>query len=594
MFSHCTMKVKVIERSDDEFLRDRISDPHKVWHDKRPQAHPHAKEREFQRAVNAAKLDKMFSKPFVGALDGHSDGVWCTAKSPTSLAAFLSGACDGEVRVWHLAHRRTLWSVKAHDGFVRGLCVSSDGRFFYSCGDDKTVKQWSLVVAKPTGYGGGGNDGVGWGAAVRDWEARGDGDDEDDVGAGGAGGGAGAGVSHEAGGGGGGAFKRRKKKRGKHRFGIEDGLAGPVIGRVDGSRGYVTRAGDVVQRDGFLPGRAQHGAGSRLPGGLSKRKGPYGRFEGEAQPDTMARARAEYRGKRAFTGMDHHWGRDEFATSGAAVELWSAGRTDAPLASFAWGVDTTTCVAYNPAEACLLASAAQDRNVCLYDVRAKTPVRKVVLSMRTNALAWNPMEPMNFTCANEDHNCYTFDMRKLARASMVHKDHVGAVMDVSYSPTGQEFATASYDRTVRIFSANVSGGRLGRSRACYHSRRMQRVFTVEFSPDARFVLSGSDDTNVRIWKARANDKLGAMGAREKRKRRYDAALVRRYQHVEEVRRIVHHTHVPRAIVKEGKKQRLIRDAARARDERRRRHEAKTVGAKKPESVRQKAIVKELE
>ena len=67
--------------------------------------------------------------------------MWCTAKSPTSLAAFLSGACDGEVRVWHLAHRRTLWTAKAHDGFVRGLCVSADGRFFYSCGDDRPFER---------------------------------------------------------------------------------------------------------------------------------------------------------------------------------------------------------------------------------------------------------------------------------------------------------------------------------------------------------------------------------------------------------------------------------------------------------------------
>lgn len=29
--------------------------------------------------------------------------------------------------------------------------------------------------------------------------------------------------------------------------------------------------------------------------------------------------------------------------------------------------------------------------------------------------------------ANEDHNLYTFDMRKMKRALMVHKDHVSAV-----------------------------------------------------------------------------------------------------------------------------------------------------------------------
>jgi WD repeat and SOF domain-containing protein 1 len=43
---------------------------------------------------------------------------------------------------------------------------------------------------------------------------------------------------------------------------------------------------------------------------------------------------------------------------------------------------------------------------------------------------------MNFVVANEDHNLYTFDMRKLSTAKLIHKDHVGAVMDIAFSPTG--------------------------------------------------------------------------------------------------------------------------------------------------------------
>lgn len=109
-------------------------------------------------------------------------------------------------------------------------------------------------------------------------------------------------------------------------------------------------------------------------------------------------------------------------------------------------------------------------------------------------------EPLNFVVANEDHNLYTFDMRKLNTAKLIHKDHVGAVMDVAFSPTGQEFVSGSYDKTVRIFRH-----RDGRSREVYHTKRMQRVFCVNFSGDGRFVLSGSDDTNLRIWKAEVRD-----------------------------------------------------------------------------------------
>ena len=66
-----------------------------------------------------------------------------------------------------------------------------------------------------------------------------------------------------------------------------------------------------------------------------------------------------------------------------------------------------------------------------------TPIIRVILKMQTNALCWNPMEAFNFTAANEDSNLYTFDMRNLSRALNVHKDHVAAVMDIDYSPTGR-------------------------------------------------------------------------------------------------------------------------------------------------------------
>ncbi len=31
----------------------------------------------------------------------------------------------------------------------------------------------------------------------------------------------------------------------------------------------------------------------------------------------------------------------------------------------------------------------------------------------------------------------------------------------------------------------------------YHTKRMQRIFCVKWSSDAKFVLSGSDETNIR-------------------------------------------------------------------------------------------------
>ena len=141
------MKIKVLSRCEEEQTRSRTSDMYKVQRNPDPKLHPFERAREYTRALNAVKLDKMFAKPFIGALDGHSDGIWCMATNPRSLVKFISGACDGEIRIWDLPQKKTVWSVAAHEGFVQGLTCADDGRSFFSCGDDKTIKQWKFEMA---------------------------------------------------------------------------------------------------------------------------------------------------------------------------------------------------------------------------------------------------------------------------------------------------------------------------------------------------------------------------------------------------------------------------------------------------------------
>lgn len=44
-------------------------------------------------------------------------------------------------------------------------------------------------------------------------------------------------------------------------------------------------------------------------------------------------------------------------------------------------------------------------------------------------------------------------MRNFANPINVHKDHVSAVIDIDYSPTGKEFVSASYDKTIRLYNS---------------------------------------------------------------------------------------------------------------------------------------------
>lgn len=44
----------------------------------------------------------------------------------------------------------------------------------------------------------------------------------------------------------------------------------------------------------------------------------------------------------------------------------------------------------------------------------------------------------------------------------------------------------------------------------YHAPRMQHVTAVLWSLDNKYVLSGSDEFNIRLWKANASEKLGPV------------------------------------------------------------------------------------
>lgn len=59
--------------------------------------HPFEAPREYVRALNSVKLERVFAKPFIGNLDGHRDGISCLAKHSQNLSTIASGDYSGEV-----------------------------------------------------------------------------------------------------------------------------------------------------------------------------------------------------------------------------------------------------------------------------------------------------------------------------------------------------------------------------------------------------------------------------------------------------------------------------------------------------------------
>lgn len=295
---------------------------------------------------------------------------------------------------------------------------------------------------------------------------------------------------------------------------------------------------------------------------------------------------ATWVGENAFTSLSTHRSLTAFAAASTAIHIYDLERPGSlPTHTLAWptSVDTISSVAFNPSETSLLASTASDRSLVLYDLRTDTPLHRSILTLSSNQVRWNPMESFNLAVANEDHNVYIFDSRNLSRALNVLKDHVSAVMDLDWSPTGEELVSASYDKTVRLWKRSE-----GHSRDVYHTSRMQRAFSCTWTMDNNYVVTGSDDGNVRLWRAQAAARTAVKSASQRMQMEYDEALRQRYKHMPEIKRISRHRHIPKQIKKAGEIKREELAALKRREENERKHSRK--GLNKRRSEREKPVL----
>ncbi|KAL9709330.1 Protein sof1 [Leucoagaricus gongylophorus] len=448
------VRISVLQHAPEQHLPTRPGDPTPQSRNLDPLMHPFARARERTRALNAAKMDRIFAKPFITALEGHTDAIESMAKQPDSLVNVASGSWGGDIIMHNLSSRHITAKIpKAHKGKVSELCYASADRLL-SCGVDRTVKLWSVS--------------------------------------------------------------------------------------------------DNSSEDNVLP--------------LSI-----------------------FPGKTAFNAVDHHRSDRLFATASDTLQIWDETRTSSiSNLTFQTSVETITALKFNPAETSIIASCGSDRTFTLYDIRTSKAERRVVMHFQSTSLSWSPTLPTLLLLASEDHNLYTFDVRHLNNPTQIYKAHSSAVTSCEWSPTGMEFVSGGWDKTVRIWQ--FKDGKGAQRPEVYHTKRMQRVTSTVYSCDARFVLSGSDEGNIRIWKAKASEKLGVVTARERAAIEYRNKLKERWAVDAEVARISRSRHLPKAVRSTDNLKHTMLEARRVKEERRRKHTR--AGDSKPKPEKKKVVLAE--
>jgi WD repeat and SOF domain-containing protein 1 len=270
------MKIKTISRPDNH-SRSTDLDIYKVSRNLDPTLHPFERAREYTRALNATKLERLFSKPFLASLEGHIDGVYCLAKHASKTTLLASGSADGEIRFWSLDSNTCTWYLQnAHKGFVNSIVFSPLSNN-YSAFDSANINDDTLLDNHSTRLLSAGSD-----KFIKLWEIS-------------------------------------KKQPIAH---------------------YLT---------------------------------PF-----------------------SISGIDHHASEPLFVTCSTRVDLYNYQRSE-PIHTFQWGSETIKSVKMNASEKNIFASCGSDNSIVLYDIRTTTPLSKVIMGLRTNAICWNPQEPLNFS-----------------------------------------------------------------------------------------------------------------------------------------------------------------------------------------------------
>jgi WD40 repeat protein len=182
------------------------------------------------------------------------------------------------------------------------------------------------------------------------------------------------------------------------------------------------------------------------------------------------------------------------------IRLWKL--TDSSCSVFEGHTDSVWSVGFSP-DGLTLASGSNDGSVRLWDVSEGRCIR----TLRDNrvlcvlSFAWSPNGATISVAAGLGLICIwdISNEENIIRAPVIMQGHEGGVSTIAYSPDGRYLASASSDKTVKLWHVSDL------SCAKVFTGHTKLVRSLCFSPSGKILASGSFDRSARLWSVEGTD-----------------------------------------------------------------------------------------
>eukprot|EP00054_Salpingoeca_dolichothecata_P015492 m.89422 g.89422 ORF g.89422 m.89422 type:complete len:531 (+) comp21518_c1_seq1:1-1593(+) len=180
--------------------------------------------------------------------------------------------------------------------------------------------------------------------------------------------------------------------------------------------------------------------------------------------------------------------RNFFASASAdtTVRLWDLSEGTC-LRTFCHHNDKVQTVSWNPQQGPVVLTGSFDQTAAAFDTRAPEAVSTWEFSADISCALWNPFTPETFLTSCEDGMVYCCDTRQPGKTVFrlnAHDEDVSALAFSQHVP--QCLATGSADKEVKVW--DLAEGKP--TFVCSRQISVGPVYTLSFSPDSPFVVSG--------------------------------------------------------------------------------------------------------